>query len=414
MCTTRRKKRFVHRVKPGIPRSGEANATIPAILRAKLEEEDIVKCHACGQDNADRALFCTGCRRPLVAPTKAPARLEPMAAPAGGGYASASASPGMADPFGGGMPRGGAGAAPSQNRYAPPNEATVRQTRDEDAGLLTEAEAWGAIIGNSSTSYYLERFERLATGGSASWHWPALFVTWYWLLYRKMWLGALIYFFAPGILMSILGAIAPKALAPVVVLLGWAAMFIVPAVMANGWYFRHCEKKIADVRARGGSKEQMLARMESVGGTSNIIVIIIGILGAIMVIGILAAVALPAYQSYTIKAKVSGAMTVGRSVAQAVGDQYEKTGTLPSSTDLDLLVAKSGPQAKTVKDIGIDPATGAITIKVPTGPSSEGAFELVPSADNNRHLTWSCVTDDPKFARSIPASADCKLVDSLH
>lgn len=374
-----------------------------------------MKCHACGQENPDRALFCTGCRRPLVAPTKAPARLEPMAAPAGGGYAAASASPAMADPFGGGIPRSGAGAAPSQNRYAPPNEATVRQSRDEDdAGILTEQEAWAAMIGDSSTAYYLTRFERLATGGSASWHWPALFVTWYWLLYRKMWLGALIYFFAPGILTSVLTAMAPAALKPIAALAAWLAIFLVPAIMANGWYFRHCEKKIADVRARGGSKAQMIARMEAMGGTSNVAVIIIGVLAVVAALGIVAAVALPAYQSYTVKAKVSGAMSVGLEVAKAVGDQYEKTGTLPSSTDLDLLLAKSGPQAKTVKDIGIDPATGAITIKVPTGPNSEGAFELVPSADNNRHLTWSCVTDEPKFARSIPASADCKLVDSLH
>ena len=229
-----------------------------------------------------------------------------------------------------------------------------------------------------------------------------------------MWLGALIYFFAPGILTSVLTAMAPAALKPIAALAAWLAIFLVPAIMANGWYFRQCEKKIADVRARGGSKAQMIARMEAMGGTSNVAVIIIGVLAVVAALGIVAAVALPAYQSYTVKAKVSGAMSVGLEVAKAVGDQYEKTGTLPSSTDLDLLLAKSGPQAKTVKDIGIDPATGAITIKVPTGPNSEGAFELVPSADNNRHLTWSCVTDEPKFARSIPASADCKLVDSLH
>lgn len=373
-----------------------------------------MKCHACGQDNADRALFCTGCRRPLVAPTKAPARLDPMPAAAGGGYAAASASPAMADPFGGGIPRGGAAPSPAHNRYAPPNEATVRQSRDEETDLLTEQEAWTAMIGDSGTAYYLTRFERLAAGDSASWHWPALFVTWYWLLYRKMWVGALIYFFAPGILTSVLTAMAPAAVKPVVALACWLAIFLVPAIMANRWYFRHCEKKIADVRARGGSKSQMIARMEAAGGTSNIAVIIIGIFAVVAGLGILAAVALPAYQSYTVKAKVGGALSVGLQAAKVVGDQYEKTGTLPSSADLDLLVAKSGAQAKTVKDIGIDPATGAITIKVQTGSSSEGAFELVPSADNNRHLTWSCVTDDQKFARSIPASADCKLVDSLH
>mgnify|MGYP003947886585 CR=1 FL=1 len=41
-----------------------------------------MKCHACGQDNADSALFCTACRRPLVAPTQLPTRLEPVPATA--------------------------------------------------------------------------------------------------------------------------------------------------------------------------------------------------------------------------------------------------------------------------------------------------------------------------------------------
>ena len=133
-----------------------------------------MKCQPCGQDNADSALFCTACRRPLVAPSKLPTRLEPLAQPA-----MAAAAPAMAAPYG-----GAADAPSSRNRFAPPNAARASRMSG-DAELLTEEEAWAAVIGDSNTHHYLTRFERLAHGDSGGWHWPAFFVTWYWMLDRK-------------------------------------------------------------------------------------------------------------------------------------------------------------------------------------------------------------------------------------
>src|SRR5262249_13988726 len=146
------------------------------------------------------------------------------------------------------------------SRFAPPNaESTGRMGSDSD--VMTEEEAWASFIGPTNTHYYLERFERLSQGDTARWHWPGALVTWYWLLYRKMWVGAVIYFFAPSLVFAILGAISP-----VLTLVGWVAFFLVPGMLANGLYYRHCQKKIQQVTARGGSKEQMLARLEAAGG----------------------------------------------------------------------------------------------------------------------------------------------------
>ena len=211
-----------------------------------------MKCHACRQDNADTALFCTACRRPLVAPTKLPSRIEPLATPS----VSSGAASMAAAPSGFGTDRG---AASARDRYAPPNATGSSSGRsDGDPAVLTEEEAMAAIVGDSKADYYLPRFDRVASGQSTSWHWPAFFVTWYWMLYRKMWVPALIYFFVPSILMGVLGAAIPSV-GPV---LGWLAILIVPALFANRWYYGHCTKKIQDVRARGGSKEQMIARLD--------------------------------------------------------------------------------------------------------------------------------------------------------
>ena len=353
-----------------------------------------MKCQPCGQDNASSALFCTACRRPLVAPSKLPTRIEPLAQPAMATAAPPMAMPGAARP---------ADFQPSRNRFAPPNaERASRMAGDSEA--LAEDEAWAAFIGNSSTHYYLTRFDRLARGESGGWHWPGFFITWYWMLYRKMWVPALIYFFAPYVFAMVVGAVtaAVPALGGLLFLAWWLGMLIVPGLKANAWYHGHFEKKMRDVRARGGSKDQMLARLEAAGGTSNILVIILAVLGIIMGIGILAAVALPAYQTYTVKAKVAEAMPIGAEIADAVGRQYEQTGQLPAQSDVDAMVLRAAHRSRFVTGVDLDSTSGTLTVHF-SAPPVEGSYQMVPSADNNHHLSWTCSSPD-KLSRYVPAS----------
>ena len=345
-----------------------------------------MKCHACGHDNADSALFCTACRRPLVAPSKLPPRLEPLAVPAMAGAGAPAAAASYA---------GTADADSSRNRYAAPSPAPNSRL-GADSGVLTEQEAWAAVIGDSNTHHYLSRFDGIAHGEGAGWHWPGFLVTWYWMLYRKMWIPALIYFFAPYVVAILLGA--ASAASPVVgglLSLAWIVAWLIgPGMLANKWYYNHCKGKIRDVRSRGGSKEQMVARLEALGGTSNVLVIILAVFGIVFVIGILAAVSLPAYQTYTTKAKVSEAVLVGSDVAQAVGRQYEQTGALP--TDIDRLVSEAPHHSPIVTGVELDGTSGTVTVKVDAGPRRRGSIQFVPASDNNRHFTWTCTTEDLK------------------
>ncbi len=340
-----------------------------------------MKCQACGHENADSALFCGACRRPLVATGPLPSRIEPLA-PAMAPAAAAMAAP---------SDRTSAAA----NRYAPPGSDAAGPSMG-DAGILTDEEARAAFIGDNNTAYYLDRFDRLARGDSGGFHWPGLFVTWYWMLYRKMWIPALIYFFAPYAIMIVLGAVsaASPGLAGVLYFVWLAVWLIGPGLLANGWYYKHALAKIRDVRARGGSKEQMLARMEAAGGTSNVAVLILAFLAIIFGIGILAAIALPAYQTYTVKAKVSEAILEGAEVAQAVGRQYEQTGQYPS--DVDGLVANVAHPSKYVNRMELDGATGILTIRIDVPPNISGSVMLMADVDNNRHVSWTCSTEDLK------------------
>ena len=141
--------------------------------------------------------------------------------------------------------------------------------------------------------------------------------------------------------------------------------------------------------------------MEARGGTSNIAIVIIALIAVLFFgTGILAAVALPAYQDYTVKAKVVDAMQEGMEVAQAVGRQYEANGTLPS--DVDALAAGATHHSRFVKGLRIDGSTGVLTVAVEVSPSLQGSLDFVPSVDTQKHVSWTCATDD--LTRWAPAA----------
>jgi type IV pilus assembly protein PilA len=81
----------------------------------------------------------------------------------------------------------------------------------------------------------------------------------------------------------------------------------------------------------------------------------------VAIIGILAAVALPAYQDYTIRAKVTEGVGLASALKADMSSSYAADG-LPGVTAFAAQVALAPPQSKYVTGIVITPATGVITI----------------------------------------------------
>ena len=170
-------------------------------------------------------------------------------------------------------------------------------------------EFYKAIVGPKNQGYYLHHFSRFDSKGkvSASWHWPAFFVTFSWFLYRKMWLNALIYFFLLG-LVNILYVFAETAeksggtiIYKVYLLLYFVGIVILPPMYANALYYKHCKKKISETSASSHDLQSRLSELSEKGRTS-IVGVVFSVMQIIAIIGILAAVAVPAYQSYIKKA----------------------------------------------------------------------------------------------------------------
>lgn len=276
-------------------------------------------------------------------------------------------------------------------------DASKSQVKAE--GSASADEYYKAIIGPKNQDYYLRHFSRFDNDGktSTTWHWPAFLVTFYWLLYRKMWLNALIYFFLPYLVLILLGIVGAVAgdesgvLAGIGYLLYAAAIFILLPMQANAFYYKQCKKMISAVRATSQDTQRQLGELSGRGGTSSIVIILILIFTFVAVIGILAAIAIPAYHDYTVKARMVQAESIGRAATGIVGDFYSQHQTIPEN----LQEAGFAPTLPPfVKEISIDVQSGTIIITMDSSVVDGKSLMFVPSKDDNGELVWSCMSDE--------------------
>ncbi len=254
-----------------------------------------------------------------------------------------------------------------------------------------------AILGSRKQDYYLSQFARFDGDGKTSpaWHWPAFLVTFYWLLYRKMWLYALIYFFLSWVIMiplGFLGALMGSAVSTLGYLLYLVAIFILIPMYANAIYYTHCNKIIAEVRASTHYTQVQLEELDEKGGTSQVVIFIILILSFMGFIGILTSVAIPAYQDYTIKAHTTQALSIGKSAEKFVDDYYTQYSSIPRSLEATSFASSLPPS---IKEVGIDRQTGVVTITMNGSPAIDGKTLLfVPAVNAGNRLSWTCMSED--------------------
>jgi len=66
----------------------------------------------------------------------------------------------------------------------------------------------------------------------------------------------------------------------------------------------------------------------------------------VAIVGILAAIAIPAYQDYTVRSKISEAMTALAAAKTSISESYISNGKMPA--DIDAAGLNSGPQGKII------------------------------------------------------------------
>ena len=121
----------------------------------------------------------------------------------------------------------------------------------------------------------------------------------------------------------------------------------------------------------------------------------------VAIVGILAAIAIPSYQDYTVRAQV----TQGLSLAQAPKASVESSWSENPATPLTGLPASMTNPTSSIQSVTVDPNSGDIQVVfgTSTGPMSGHSITLIPTLAANAPVTWICQVDAAARDRYVPA-----------
>ena len=129
----------------------------------------------------------------------------------------------------------------------------------------------------------------------------------------------------------------------------------------------------------------------------------------VAIIGILAAIALPAYQDYTDRARISEGITLASGAKTAVTEYYASEGSMPNDNSTAGLQDKDKITGDSVTSVGVL-AGGKIEV-IFTAKVEEGKkIVLVPDTSAAGSIQWECQTD---FETSkVPATCRNEIVEA--
>jgi type IV pilus assembly protein PilA len=134
----------------------------------------------------------------------------------------------------------------------------------------------------------------------------------------------------------------------------------------------------------------------------------------VAIIGILAAIAIPAYQDYTIRSQVTEGLNLAGGVKVAVAESYAQNGTFPANLVEAGLVGDDGttesvPSGKYVASLAIN--NGTIVIQYGRAANAKiqgtnGVLALQPYLSANDDVIWVCGKGEEPAGASDGGSAD--------
>jgi type IV pilus assembly protein PilA len=113
----------------------------------------------------------------------------------------------------------------------------------------------------------------------------------------------------------------------------------------------------------------------------------------VAIIGILAAIAIPAYQDYTIRAQISEGLALTAGIKASVGESFSQTGVMPADrTTAGLSAVATDTQGKYVASVDVG-AGGIMTVMFGNKANSQisgKTLQITPYIQADRSIAWRC------------------------
>ncbi len=124
----------------------------------------------------------------------------------------------------------------------------------------------------------------------------------------------------------------------------------------------------------------------------------------VAIIGILASLAIPAYQSYTIRAQVSEGLNLAGPLKNAVASFYNENGSFPADNDEAALETPGSYAGNYIESMTVN--NGIVEVLYGNGANAQinGEIITLTAIPNNGSVAWDCASGGVILVEYLPSA----------